>query len=304
MKSTSIQAAAFRVILQLSALSLIENHPFLYRKLYRIQFFLNKTTKLKNKYIRKYNLTNESKERQLYKLERNRAYSARKVIFYIHGGAFTINITDAHFKFNQKLADSLTESVSIYFPIYSLAPNKQFSTIFEECLDCYRLVVKEHPNEKIYIMGDSAGGMLALNLINYLQHMNEPHPSKAVLISPFLDGYFNTPVNHYLQKRDKMLGLGYLKLIAENLDNLKDNPYLSLNCFSFDYASFPKILLIGGEDELFASAYYRFIRQMNESHPGKLKSSLGLNMQHISTLFQFIPESQKSFLEILDFIRD
>lgn len=302
MKSTSLQASVYRWALHLSAISVIERIPFFYQKFYRLQYSLNREAKLKEKYVKKNKLSDETQRVELYKLSKIRDFSESKIIFYIHGGAFTMNITQAHFSFCKALNNSLSGSVITYFPIYSLAPIKTFSEIFEECLYCYKQVVNDHPGSPIYLIGDSAGGMLALNLINYLKITDAFMPSSIILISPWLDGHFKLPVSMSLQKKDKMLGLGYMKLIAKEIDDLTDSPHLSMDCFKFDYESFPRILIVGGEAEILAPSYRAFSHKLQNIHSEILTSYLMPNMQHVSTLFQFIPESREAMIKIKDFI--
>ena len=80
--------------------------------------------------------------------------------------------------------------MSIFSLDYSLAPEHVFPTQLTEATAAYAYLVNEEqiPPDKIILMGDSAGGHLALSLLVSL-HMDkafEKKPGGLVLMSPWL----------------------------------------------------------------------------------------------------------------------
>ena len=53
--------------------------------------------------------------------------------------------------------------------------------------------IASHPNGRVGVYGDSAGGGLALSAIQYLVADNKPVPASLVLVSPFLDVTMSNP---------------------------------------------------------------------------------------------------------------
>jgi acetyl esterase/lipase len=100
---------------------------------------------------------------------------------------------------------SLT-GASVIMPLYPLAPNHTFETAYGKVTRTYeetRLIAK---NQTLTLMGDSAGGGLALGLYLCLHDNNIPLPDKLVLVAPFLDITMKNPGIAAIERRDRMLG--------------------------------------------------------------------------------------------------
>ncbi len=125
-------------------------------------------------------------------------------IFFLHGGGYTQRPTLFHFTMIDLLV-SLT-GASVIMPLYPLAPNHTFETAYGKVTRIYeetRLIAK---NQTLTLMGDSAGGGLALGLYLCLHDNNIPLPDKLVLVAPFLDITMKNPGIAAIERRDRMLG--------------------------------------------------------------------------------------------------
>src|SRR5215471_10825800 len=99
--------------------------------------------------------------------------SARSVILYLHGGAWTLGWTNIHRRMVAHLcraAGSRALAVD-----YRLAPEHPFPAALEDCLGAYRWLLKSGtlPGE-IVIAGDSAGGNLTLATLLSLRDAGDP----------------------------------------------------------------------------------------------------------------------------------
>lgn len=111
------------------------------------------------------------------------------------------------------------------------------------------------PAEHIVVMGDSAGGNLALALALYLRDHHVAGPNSLVLYSPWGDAG-HLPTRYINQGNDVILGIRNPKLNSAVMDNkyyfqdvnLKD-PYVSP--VYADFTGLPPMLIIAGEKELF-----------------------------------------------------
>ena len=65
-------------------------------------------------------------------------------------------------------------------------------------------------------MGDSAGGGLALALVEKMGEENIAIPNQTILISPWLDVRMNNPKIAEIEENDPMLNKAALKLAGEN----------------------------------------------------------------------------------------
>ncbi|UOY02523.1 alpha/beta hydrolase [Blastococcus sp. PRF04-17] len=112
---------------------------------------------------------------------RPRTGSGRAAV-YLHGGAYIAGITPQHWALIGRLADA---GVRVEVPLYGLAPQHSYREAYAFAHEVYAQLAAENPEEGIALVGDSAGGGLALGLAQEL--IGDPHLSRVVLISPWLD---------------------------------------------------------------------------------------------------------------------
>ena len=84
--------------------------------------------------------------------------------FYFHGGAYVMNSNPFHFDFIVKVMKETGRPCSLLFADYPLAPDVAHEALFDSIYNMYLENVKSRPNQKIVIMGDSAGGGISLIL--------------------------------------------------------------------------------------------------------------------------------------------
>lgn len=76
------------------------------------------------------------------------------------------------------------------------------------------LLQKVEDAEQIVIMGDSAGGQIALSFAQSLKEKQLPQPGHIVLLSPVLDATFSNPEAKKYEQEDPMLGIEGSKYLA------------------------------------------------------------------------------------------
>ncbi len=100
-------------------------------------------------------------------------------------------------------------------PDYPLAPEATSPEIYAYVHGMYQRVRQRYPEHRIVLMGDSAGGGLALGLCQQLRAAGEELPSAAVLLCPWLDATFAHPEVAEIAPNDPMLELEGLHLAAK-----------------------------------------------------------------------------------------
>jgi acetyl esterase/lipase len=109
----------------------------------------------------------------------------RRVMLYVHGGAYFFGSVDEHRYQMQRHARKLRARV--FAPRYRLAPQFPFPCGLHDCLAAYlHLLTVQEPGE-IILAGDSAGGGMVVSLLVILRDQGLPMPAGAVLISPWVD---------------------------------------------------------------------------------------------------------------------
>lgn len=112
---------------------------------------------------------------------------ARRVMFYVHGGAYYMGSVDEHRYQLQRHARKLRARV--FAPRYRLAPQFPFPCGMHDCLAAYLhlLSLQDNDASTIVLAGDSAGGGMVLSLLVIMRDQGIPLPAGAILISPWVD---------------------------------------------------------------------------------------------------------------------
>src|ERR1700727_3861258 len=108
----------------------------------------------------------------------------RRVVLYLHGGAFLTCGAYSHGRLVSMLSSFAERPVLV--PNYRKIPKHSISEAIDDCYDGYRwLRQRGYQPDQIVLAGDSAGGYLALTLAQRLQEEGE-EPAALVAISPLL----------------------------------------------------------------------------------------------------------------------
>jgi acetyl esterase/lipase len=111
--------------------------------------------------------------------------SVKRVMLYVHGGAYFFGSVDEHRYQMQRHARKL--KARVFAPRYRLAPQFPFPCGLHDCLAAYLYLLTIQEPNTIILAGDSAGGGMVLSLLVTLRNRGIPLPAGAVLISPWVD---------------------------------------------------------------------------------------------------------------------
>ncbi len=129
-------------------------------------------------------------------------------ILYFHGGAYMGEITENHWNFLNKIIEET--NATIILPDYPLAPKNNYKDVFEMVEPLYEDILKSTQN--LIVMGDSAGGGIALALAEKLGEEGKQQPNQLILLSPWLDVTMSNPEIEKIQEKDKKLNKETLKV--------------------------------------------------------------------------------------------
>jgi acetyl esterase/lipase len=126
----------------------------------------------------------------------------RRVVLYLHGGAFLTCGVNSHSRIVNALSRYADSPVLVVN--YRLIPKHSVGMALDDCHDAYRwLRLRGYQPEQIVLAGDSAGGYLALALAQRLQQLHE-EPAALVAISPLLQLAKEPKQSHPNIKTDAM----------------------------------------------------------------------------------------------------
>ncbi len=126
-----------------------------------------------------------------------------KVILYFHGGAYLQSAVKQHWDY----IDSLIAETgcTVVVPDYPLAPGSSYREVFETVDLIYHDLITKHAPENLILMGDSAGGGIALAYAQNLRDRQLVQPGHIILLSPWLDISMTNPGIPAVEKRDPFL---------------------------------------------------------------------------------------------------
>jgi len=138
----------------------------------------------------------------------------QKVILYIHGGAWTNQPLHFHWRFMDRIAHAL--NAKIIAPIYPKVPQFNYKHTYPTMLNLYKEILElVHTPQQITIMGDSAGGNIALGLALLLKQHEYPQPKDLILLSACVDMKLDNPLIPEYEKVDPMLSVGGMEAITK-----------------------------------------------------------------------------------------
>ncbi|KAI1387260.1 alpha/beta-hydrolase [Hypoxylon trugodes] len=109
----------------------------------------------------------------------------KRVMLYVHGGAYFFGSVDEHRYQMQRHARKL--KASVFAPEYRLAPQFPFPCGIQDCLAAYLYLLTMQDPTTIILAGDSAGGGMVLSMLVTMRDRGLPLPAGAILISPWVD---------------------------------------------------------------------------------------------------------------------
>ncbi|MCP4442961.1 MAG: alpha/beta hydrolase [Aureispira sp.] len=138
---------------------------------------------------------------------------SEKVILYMHGGAYIYNILKFHWDLLEELVHKTNATIVV--PDYPLAPSASCLDVFNYVGKIYTDLLKKVSPQNIILMGDSAGGGIALGFAQELSLQHKPQPSQIILLAPWLDVTMSNPEIVEVNKKDKMLGIKGLQMAGQ-----------------------------------------------------------------------------------------
>ncbi len=223
---------------------------------------------------------------------------SEEIIVFMHGGAFVFGPQIFHWIFVKKLA--LETGRKVLFVNYPKAPEHPYPVAVNSCMD----IVSTLSNPFI-LMGDSAGGNLAIVIALKLRDQNKPMPQKIVALAPVVDCTLSNPAISKVEDKDVMLERNSLIYIGENW--YAKSKKLLVNAFvSPLYAETlkglpPLFLQIGTHDILYPDTVLFYEKAKKEGLD--ITMDLGEKMGHDWMIApEIIPEAKKAMKKMVDFV--
>ncbi len=221
------------------------------------------------------------------------------VILQFHGGGYVGGMKNAYRRF-AGFYNELGKRVSVFTPDYRIAPEHVFPAALDDANEAFTYLLNLGYNaNQIIVVGDSAGGNLALALCLDLKNRGMDLPRGLILMSPWTDMTASGESYKFNYENDPLFGGSEDSMIWNReyaADHDPTDPLLS-PLFG-DFSGFPPMLIQVGDCEMLLSDSVRLAEKAREAGVD-VRLSIYEGMFH---LFQMAPlslaESKKAWSEV------
>ena len=222
-----------------------------------------------------------------------------RTVVHLHGGAFVAPIDAFHVRYAAALADALNARVVL--PEYPLTPTHTWRDSHRQLVD---LTARwsATPGGAV-LLGDSAGGGLAVAVAQSLRDSGAAQPTHLVLISPWVDLTMSAPETEAFARADPWLHLrkahAYARWWAgseEDLARSEVSPALG------DLAGLPPAIMFSGSRDLLAPGCRLLARRAAEAG-WRLTAVEEPGLIHVYALMPGLPEARRAFRRTVEHCR-
>ena len=224
----------------------------------------------------------------------NEESAAGRTVFYLHGGAYWNDFSPFHWRYMKGLIKATNAAFVV--PAYQLAPYGTFRDAFELIVPLYRQYRQAHPDEKIILMGDSAGGGLALALTEHFRILGLPAPEELILFSPWVDVEMRNPALEEYVTRDPWLTLS-LRVPGLCFGDGADRHDYRLNPLYGDLSGIRNVLLVTGTREILYPDTMALYDKLRRDPSNELL--VGQDMLHVYPLIP-LPEAKEATRRVIE----
>lgn len=194
-----------------------------------------------------------------FRLRRKAAPSVPKRILYLHGGAYVFDMMASQWPIMTGLVDRI--DAEVVAPIYPLAPESQVEAGLACVEAVYQSLVDEVGTGNVIVVGDSAGGGLALALTHRLRDAKRALPGALILYFPWLDATVSGPGQPDLERIDRVLSIDQLREAGHRWSGDQPDDLAASPLFADHVGLPPVMVLVGTKDLLLSDA-----RRLSDLH--------------------------------------
>lgn len=225
---------------------------------------------------------------------------SQRVILYFHGGAFCLRAPSVYRRFLAQLC-AATNTIGV-LPDYRLAPKHPFPAAALDCFAVYQQLLEQgYEPHNIAIVGDSAGGSLALTTLLQIRQHNLPMPACAAMLSPPADATFSGKSYFENSGKDPMFHVASLLFFRDYYlqGALPTNALASPLTQPFD--DYPPLYVSVGSTELLRDTA---VAIAEKAHQQDIETELDVwqGLCHVHQLMSFLPESKPAVDNIVAFV--
>ena len=229
------------------------------------------------------------------------ADKADPAVLYLYGGGYVVGSPKEDRPITARLAHLLQRW--IYAADYRLAPEHPFPAALEDALAVYQALLAEAGPAGLVVVGESAGGNLAVVLTLKAREVGLTLPRALALLSPWVDLAGESDSHRSHRGLDPSFGLD-----AEDDSGTRaylggadpKHPLVS-PLYNDDWQGFPPTLITTGTRDLMVSDCARLARVLRRAGV-PVTLNLWEGLWHVFECYPEIPEGEDSLGEIAAFL--
>ena len=168
-------------------------------------------------------------------------------LFYVHGGGYSLGSPETQRPLAARVAAAI--GAPLEMPRYPLAPEHPYPAALEVLRRAWQGLEPEEQRSALMI-GDSAGGGLALALAMDLRARGEPGPAGLVLMSPWVDLSVSGDSIERNAAHDLMFSRAGLELMAQRYVGGCEGADPRVSPLFGDFCGLPPTLIQAGAEEM------------------------------------------------------
>lgn len=227
----------------------------------------------------------------------------KAIIVFFHGGGYCFGSSLTTHRLGVALMSKNT-GLTCHSIDYRLAPEHPYPAALNDALTAWQGIVDSHPNHRIILSGDSAGGGLSLAMMMRLQAEGGRLPDDAILFSPWTD--LTCQGDSYATKArvDPMFTPSMPRDCSHYYapkETDKTNPFVSPAFGNF--TGLPRMLILCGGNEILLSDSKK-LAEGAKSAGVDVELAIWDNMFHDWWLFGlFIPETKQCLTKVSTWLK-
>ncbi|KID79486.1 Esterase [Metarhizium brunneum] len=180
-------------------------------------------------------------------------------ILYLHGGSFMFEILGPHWTLIALLAERLQASVTV--PIYPLGPEKKLKDMYAMLQPIHDEMAAARDDSPFLVVGDSAGGCMALVLAQEAIRAGTRSAAGLVAITPVVDATFTNTEARELSRRDPWLDVVGCMEAAELVRGEWPTDDARVSPLFGDLGEMPPMMLLAAGEDLLTPDTKRFVEK-------------------------------------------
>jgi len=211
------------------------------------------------------------------------------LIYYLHGGGFILGFSPLYFAMMGNIAK--TSGATVVAPDYPLPPGSTAIQTHEWMREQFIKTIESLAPKRVIIMGDSAGGNLAIGLTDWLSRSGHKNADKLILLAPWVDLDMTRPDGE-LHPGEQLLVPGDLREAARRYAGDMDVKDPLISPLFADKLDLPETYIFTGDQDPLHPDIIRFAAK----HP-KAKIDAAKNLPHVYMLMP-TKEAKAAYIRI------